>query len=250
MPPAARRAQIIEQCVEILAEQGLSVSTRDICKPLGITQALLYRYFPSREALIDAALERVFAHLWSTDWSAHLEAARGDLTARLIAFYTPYVTTTTSTFMRLFMWCALSNYPVPQRFFVPLTNKILRAVVAAMRAEASLPGLSDKPMTQGERELAMTLHTSVVFISIRKHIYHMSLPEDLGSLVAMQVRTFVPGALVELRRLHKLPPNDPMSVRMFDGPERRAKRGTPAQSDSSRDTITCAIGAEVSRKGP
>lgn len=228
----------------------MSVSTRDICKPLGVTQALLYRYFPSREALIDAALERVFAHLWVTDWSAHLEAAQGDLTARLTAFYTPYVTTATSTFMRLFMWCALSNYPVPQRFFVPLTNKILRAVVSAMRAEASLPGLSDKAMTQGERELAMTLHTSIVFISIRRHIYHMALPEDLGSLVAMQVRAFVPGALLELKRLHKLPAGDPMSVRMFDGPARRAKgRTLPVQNQGNWDTIVRAIGPEASRKG-
>jgi AcrR family transcriptional regulator len=228
----------------------LSVSTRDICKPLGVTQALLYRYFTSREALIDAALERVFAHLWVTDWHAHLEAAQGDLTARLIAFYTPYVTTATSTFMRLFMWCALSNYPVPQRFFVPLTNKILRAVVSAMRAEASLPGLSGKPMTQGERELAMTLHTSIVFISIRRHIYHMSLPEDLGSLVAMQVRAFVPGALVELKRLHKLPASDPMSVRVLDGSALRAKhQALPAQSRSGRESIVRAIGIGAARKG-
>lgn len=209
------------------------MSTREICRPLGVTQPLLYRYFPSREALIDAALDRVFADLWDTDWPAVLDAGGRDLTARLTAFYAPYVTTTTSAFMRLFMWCALSNYPVPQRFFVPLTNKILRPVVAALRAEASLPAFEHKPMMQGERELAMTLHTSIVFISIRRHIYRMALPDDLESLVALQVQTFVPGALAALARLHKLPATDPMCVRVFDGPKRHGRRDTIATRRSA-----------------
>lgn len=208
-----------------MSERGLEVSTRDICKPIGVTQALLYRYFASREALIDAALEKVFAHLWSTDWAAHLEAARGDLTQRLTSFYTPYVTTTTSSFMRLFMWSALSGYPAPQRFFVQLTNKILQSVVAAMRNEAGLPSIAEKPMMHGERELAMTLHTAIVFISIRKHIYQMALPEDVGGLVSMQVRAFVPGAVAEIARLHKLPAGDPMAVRVLDTRKERSKRG-------------------------
>lgn len=202
------------------------MSTRDICRPLGITQALLYRYFPSREAMIDAALERVFAHLWTTDWSAQLDATRGDLATRLTAFYTPYITTASSSYMRLFMWCALSDYPVHKRFFVPLSDNILHSVVDAIRAEARMPAVADKPMTYGERELAMTLHSSIVFIMIRKHIYRMELPHDLGRLVELQVQIFVRGALKELGRLASLPANDPLSVRVVERPKRRVNLKT------------------------
>ncbi len=241
LSPDERRSQIVDHCIEILSERGLSVSTRDICKPLGVTQALLYRYFPSRQALIEAALEKVFAHLWRADWSHELEATDGDLAARLTAFYTSYAETTTEPFMRLFMWCALSGYHVPRRFAVPLTDKILRTIVGALRSERDLPALADAPMMHGERELALTLHTGIVFLAIRRHIYRWSLPSQLGDIVALQVRTYVPGALDEIVRLHSRVSGDEMTVRVLEGPSARGKARKRAQ------TIEATPGHEVAR---
>jgi AcrR family transcriptional regulator len=232
LAPDERRAQIVDHCIEILSERGLAVSTRDICKPLGITQALLYRYFPSRQALIDAALERVFAHLWTADWSREIETIEGDLAAKLTAFYTTYAETATEPFMRLFMWCALSGYQVPRRFAVPLTDKILRTVVGALRGARNLPTLGDVPMMHGERELALTLHTGVVFLAIRRHIYRWSLPSKLGDIVALQVRTYLPGALDEIVRLHSQGCGDAMAVRVLEGP---SARGTSRKPSSKTD---------------
>ncbi len=57
-----------------------------------------------------------------------------------------------------------------------------------------LPGFKQLPMTNWERELALALHSGIVFLAQRKHIYRMPLPDDLGELVAMHVRAFLVGA--------------------------------------------------------
>jgi hypothetical protein len=75
-------------------------------------------------------------------------------------------------------------------------------VIEALRAEAGLPGIADKPMMRGEREVAMMLHSSIVFLGIRKHIYRMPMPADRQSIVQLYAEIYVPGALAALRRIH------------------------------------------------
>ncbi len=51
---------IVREAVSFFAEHGFEGQTRELARRLGITQPLLYRYFPDKAALIDRVYREVF----------------------------------------------------------------------------------------------------------------------------------------------------------------------------------------------
>lgn len=66
LAPEVRERQIVLKAVDHFATHGFSGSTRELARQLGVTQPLLYRYFPSKDALIDRVYEEVYQ--WDTSW--------------------------------------------------------------------------------------------------------------------------------------------------------------------------------------
>ena len=64
-------AAIVEAAARTFAQGGESVSMRDVAAEAGIARATLYRYFPSRQALVEEV-----ARFASRDAAARLRAAR------------------------------------------------------------------------------------------------------------------------------------------------------------------------------
>ena len=60
MPPQERREAIIATALPLLAEHGQDVTTRQIAEAAGIAEGTIFRVFPDKAALIDAAVERAF----------------------------------------------------------------------------------------------------------------------------------------------------------------------------------------------
>ena len=71
-----REERIVAAAMDFFAEHGFRASTRDLAKRLGVTQALLYRYFKSKQALIDRVFAEVFVDQWDEDDAASLLDAR------------------------------------------------------------------------------------------------------------------------------------------------------------------------------
>ena len=221
LKPGLRRQLIVDEAARLFAESGFGGRTRELARRLGVTQALLYRYFPTKEALIDAVFAAVFQGRGDRPPTLAAEPSVHDLKTRLTTFYVDYLARASFVSMRLFVRANLDGRGLARRVSVPLTERVLRPVVAELRQAAGLPDFERRPMMRGERELAMMLHGSVVFLGIRKYVYVMPMPDDLSDVVAMQVRAYLPGALAEIRRLHADPEAHPtLAVRQL---ERRAK---------------------------
>lgn len=78
LPADARRAQILREAAQLFGSHGFNgTTTRDVAARVGITEAALYRYFPSKEAMYQAILDERMA---APDLLAPLEAvaAAGD----------------------------------------------------------------------------------------------------------------------------------------------------------------------------
>ena len=45
--------RIVDEAKIFFADHGFRGSTRELARQLGVTQALIYKYFPSKQALID-----------------------------------------------------------------------------------------------------------------------------------------------------------------------------------------------------
>ena len=60
LPPEERRAAIVAAIIPLLIAEGAMVSTRQIAEAAGIAEGTIFRVFPDKEALIEAALEQAF----------------------------------------------------------------------------------------------------------------------------------------------------------------------------------------------
>ncbi|KCV36277.1 TetR/AcrR family transcriptional regulator, partial [Bordetella bronchiseptica] len=60
LQPQEREQQIVEKAIEHFTKNGFEGSTRELAKQIGVTQPLLYRYFSSKEALIERVYAEVF----------------------------------------------------------------------------------------------------------------------------------------------------------------------------------------------
>jgi AcrR family transcriptional regulator len=219
---SAREEVIVAAAAALFAEVGFAAPTRELARRLGVTQALLYRYFPSKQHLIERVFEHAFGRLQAGAADPALKERSQPLEARLIGFYQAYLARVSFTSIRLFVRAGLEGGDLARRFSAPLTTRLLVPMIEELRHAAGLPGCDVRPLMRGERELAMALHGGVVFLGIRKHIYGMPMPEDLSDLVALQVRAYLPGALAELRRLHGAAGEPSLTVRQLDHRERRS----------------------------
>ena len=62
MPADVRRADILATAARVFSTHGfVGATTRDIAREIGITEAALYRYFPSKEAIYTAILDERLA---------------------------------------------------------------------------------------------------------------------------------------------------------------------------------------------
>jgi AcrR family transcriptional regulator len=197
-----RKTQILREAALFFAERGFQGSTRALADRLGITQAALYKHFESKNALITALFEAAAERWRKENWDAALADDGEPLPARLGRAYADYLSRMSGPGLRLFIRAGLDGLAQPARRGAMLTATILEPVIAALRADIGLETIAHGPLLHGEREVAMALHGSLMFLAIRKHVYRMPMPDDLRDLIDLQVRLWLPGARAEVERLH------------------------------------------------
>lgn len=197
-----RRELIIEGAQKIFSEQGFSASTRDIAASLGVTQALLYKYFPSKEALIQAVFENRYAHgRFMPDPEILADTSR-PLAERVTSFYGAMFDFLRDGSLRLFIRAALDGYAAHDIYANELIRGSILPLVEALRAELSLPSTAERAMSDAEYELAMAQHGGTVFIAIRNLVYQRGPRLEVKAAIAQHVRIWLPGALAEMKRIH------------------------------------------------
>lgn len=229
-PADTRRAEILRKAAEHFADHGFSASTRQLAASLGVTQALLYKYFASKDELIDKTLEAAFGG--DDDQSPLIDPAAPP-GQTLESFYRRFVARSTETRMRLFIRAGLDGHSWPTRRGNALTRRLFLPAIAALRQAASLPGLEARPPMRGERELVMMLHASMVFLGIRRHVYGMPMPDNLDDVVGLYVRTFMEGALPAIRALHEAGEDSLGVTLLAPSPERPAGASSPRRKRTS-----------------
>lgn len=186
LPPQERRQQIVDGAVAFFAEVGLEGNTRDLARRLGVTQSLIFNYFATKDALIEAVYEKVYLDRLSPDWPERLTDRTVPLRARILAFYTEYSSLIFEReWMRIFMFSGLAGSALNRRYLEHLGEVILRPLLDEVRAAAAA---SDRNPTM---EDIWNLHGGIVYIGIRQHIYQMPCPDDPSEAIIRAVDQFL-----------------------------------------------------------
>lgn len=209
LPRGERHKTIVAAAAHFFAEYGFQGGTRALASRLGVTQALLYRYFRSKDDLIDAVLEALAERRQPPEPSEILE---GDppLADRAGDLFVAYLGAFDPVDLRLMLRAALDGLDMVESLDGQYRRRLARPTVAALRAETELPDLGQRPMLVGEREMTDALYGSVLFTAARKAL--APPPEEpYEPAVRLHARLFVTGARHELPLLHALPPDDPLA---------------------------------------
>ena len=166
MPAAQRRLEIARVAADLFAAHGFSVSTRRISVELGISQAALYKHFKSKDAIIEEVFRVRYLEEKPSDFRSLLDTSKGPLVERLTRAYQSFFNGITETSLKLFHRASYDDLDLAKRYSPHLNERVLWPLLEHLRAEAKLATLDRSPPIKDERELALMLHSTIVFLGI------------------------------------------------------------------------------------
>ncbi len=189
--PAERRAQILARATDYFAEYGLSAQTRAIADACGVAQRLLYRYFPSKAALMAAVYDDAILSPFKAVWLAQLKDRSLPMNERLVHFYSDYFSVVlTRKWLRLFMHASLSEVGMAPDYINAIIKQMLLVIAEETAAEqkVQLPDDADHVL-----EIGWILHGAVSHFAIRRHLYKASQTLPDHEVTLLHIRSFLSG---------------------------------------------------------
>lgn len=200
MSPEDRETLIVEEAINFFAEHGLEGKTRDLADRLGITQPLLYRYFPSKEKLIERVYQEVYVQRWNPKWDSLITDRGHPLKARLIEFYKEYAGAVYDyVWVRIFLYSGLKGVDINDRYLAIIKDKVLEPVCAELRHSHGLPSADEIPIGPQELELAWGLHGMFFYRAVRHFAYDLPMIENMDEAIENDVSIFLAG----VAKVHK-----------------------------------------------
>ncbi|OJI92431.1 TetR family transcriptional regulator [Planktotalea frisia] len=194
----ARRQDFINQAIEFFAEEGFESSTRGLAKKLGVTQPLLYRYFPSKDDLISEVYDAVYVNRWQPEWEPLLRDRTRPLADRLNTFYNVYTDVIFNReWMRIYLFSGLKGVDINRRYMQLVRQRILEPILIEARVELGLP---DVPAKDCEVEFAWIMHGGIFYYGIRDLIYDSAISTDKKRVIEDAIAAFMAGLKIKLKR--------------------------------------------------
>lgn len=195
LTPSDREQEIIDEAVQFFAEVGFGGRTRDLAKRIGITQPLLYRYFPTKDDLIERVFKEVYLNWIQPNWASELRDRSTPLEERLVNYYTSYAKVVHGyEWVRIYMFSGLSGNSMNRRYIRIVEDEFLKPICEEIRAHCDLPDSNEYPITPLELERIWVMHGGFFYYAIRKNIFHSKVHTDFKSIVASTVKVMIEGA--------------------------------------------------------
>src|SRR3981081_884419 len=139
LSPNDRRKEFVAKATEFFADQGFGGGTRDLARRLGVTQPLLYRYFPSKDDLIKEVYRTVYLDPLDTGWEKLLTDRSRPIRSRLREFYNAYTNVIfTRKWLRIYLYSGLKGLDIKRWTVGGVRAQILTRILIEFRHEAGL----------------------------------------------------------------------------------------------------------------
>ncbi|MGP8122097.1 MAG: TetR/AcrR family transcriptional regulator [Xanthobacteraceae bacterium] len=191
MAPADRKAMILSRAAEFFAEYGLTAQTRALAAACGVAQRLLYRYFPSKAALLEEVYQEAIVAPFRAVWLVQLKDRTRPVEQRLTEFYSSYYATVlTRKWMRLFLYASLAEVQMMPDHVAAIFLEMIETIVQETAHELQVELRLDREVMH---EIGWMLHGAVSHFAIRRRLYAAipAIPDD--RVLALQVRMFLAG---------------------------------------------------------
>lgn len=193
LPRSQRERLILDEAIRFFAEVGFEGQTRALAQRLGVTQPLLYRYFPDKDTLIERVYQDVFEGGWDPAWAETLGDRSRPLAARLHDLYANYARVHfTYERVRLFMFASLKDHSAASRYLTFLRQNLFIPLAHEVRAVAGLD--LQVPPSESEIEASAGLHGAISYVGLRRWVYERAADIDVHAAISALIDAFVAGA--------------------------------------------------------
>jgi AcrR family transcriptional regulator len=190
-----RDREIAKAAVAFFAEVGFDGDTRELARRLGVTQSLIFRYFPNKAALIERVYQEVYVGRWNPYWETIIADRSVPLQDRLVRLYKDYSRVSlTYDWVRIFMFSGLKGEDINTRYLKFLRSRILEPIAIEVRAELGLPTPEELPLKMSEIELAWGINSRIFYLGQRKWIFNVPLDIELDQIIEHTIITYLSGA--------------------------------------------------------
>jgi AcrR family transcriptional regulator len=192
LSPEDRRQEFVRKATEFFSEEGFNGGTRELARRLGVTQPLLYRYFPSKEELVKEVYRKVYLEPLDTGWEKLLTNRSRPIRERMVQFYEAYTNVIfTRKWLRIYLFSGLKGLDINRWYVGVVRDKILTRIIKECRFEAGLPTQA-KP-TAAEIEMAWVFHGGIFYYGVRRYIYEMPALQEKEEMIANAIDGYLAG---------------------------------------------------------
>lgn len=189
MASEERRQEFLTKAIEFFAQEGFESSTRELARRLGVTQPLLYRYFPSKNDLISEVYDAVYVKRWRDEWADLLTDRSRPMRERLSEFYHAYTDVVFhNDWMRIFLFSGLKGVDINRRYMALVRARILEPILSELRHEA---GMDELTPTDEEVEFAWIMHGGIFYYGVRTIIYEASVLNNKSFVIETAIDSFL-----------------------------------------------------------
>ncbi len=194
LSPQEREHQIITGAIDFVSTNGLGFSTRDLANHLDISQALLFRYFQSKDDLLEKIYERVYLGRWNPEWEDMIRDRSLSVRERLKNYLLDYAKVVLQRdWVRIFMFSAFDNPVISQRYTSLLRRRIFEPI---LEEQLHALGLAECKTPQ-EKELALEMiwgfHSSIFYMGVREWVYKVPCGVPAEDVIRERVHIFLDG---------------------------------------------------------
>jgi AcrR family transcriptional regulator len=192
LPAGERRRVLLDAAVQLFSEKGMSITLQDVADRASVTQPLIHRYFPTRADLITAICDRIQNAHWDPEWRVVLTDRTRPIEERIQGFYSLYLPHIyRDSWYRGFWYAALTDPSFADSYLGHVGHELLVTIIGEIRDHYGYPTVDDVPNFEREFELVWGMHSTMVFVGIRRYVYHSPVSDDIGTTVRDQMHAYL-----------------------------------------------------------
>ncbi|WP_372921600.1 TetR/AcrR family transcriptional regulator [Roseovarius sp.] len=194
MAPEEREEMILKGAIHFFSKHGFGAQIRELSRELNVSQALIFRYFGSKNELIERVYERSFISRWSDEWTSILCDRNKPLRDRLVQFYIGYLDNIDHfEWIRIAMFSGLAGNQLTKRYIETQVERLLD-IIAVETHQAARENGNTALLTRDEaHEQVWTLHSTFIYFLIRKHVFKTRVLSDQSRFTEIAVDTYLHG---------------------------------------------------------